>query len=299
MTTTPQQAGAELALPSDAPPPPTLSSRIAGLEAQFATAAPRGMEAQQIVRDALTLLAKTPRLGECEPSSVLGGLMTLAQLGLRPGVLGHAWLIPFYNKRARWLQAMPDGSARERVGRHEAQLVIGYQGLVTLAYRSGIVDKITARTVRAADHFRLEYGLNERLEHIPARVDRGDPVGYYATVKIRGAGEPMFYYMTHDEMLLYRQRYAMARDRSGKVIGPWRDEFESMALKTCVRQLSKYVPKGTDLATALAADDTVRIDLTPTADVVHVSHHIERDAAEETLHVDLGDIDEPPADEVH
>lgn len=292
MTTTPQ-AGAEVALPSEQQPPPTLKAQIVQMEHQFAMAAPRGVEAQQIVRDALTAISQNPDLLKCDPRSVLGGIMTMAQLGLRVGVLGHGWLIPF--------------KERAKVGRswqdvHKAQLIIGYQGMVALAYRSGLVDRITARTVRANDLFEIEYGLNERLVHRPAAGDRGEPVGYYATVKLRGSDAAMFYHMTHAEMLVYRDRYAMAKkyDRATDtktIVGPWRDEFESMALKTCVRQLSKFMPKGTDLAAAMAVDDTVRVDIDPRADVVHVSHHLERAAADDTVHVDLDDVpvDEPPA----
>jgi recombination protein RecT len=291
MTTTPQP-GADVALPSQRPKPETLQDLVRRMEPEFALAAPRGAEAQQIVRDALTAISQNPDLLKCEPKSVLGGVMTMAQLGLRVGVLGHGWLIPFKDRAkvaGRWGDV------------YRAQLVIGYQGMIALAYRSGLVDKIIARTVRAADHFDLEYGLNERLVHRPAPGERGDPVGYYAIVKLRGAAEPMFYYMTHAEMLVYRDRYAMAKKRGEggvmTVVGPWRDEFEAMALKTCIRQLSKFMPKGTDLAAAMAVDDTVRVDLTPTADVVHVSHHIERQAADDTVHVDLDDVpvDEPPA----
>lgn len=278
--------GADLALPSDRPQPPTLAQQVQKMEQQFALAAPRGIEASQIVRDALTAIRNTPKLLECEQTSVLGGLMTMAQLGLRVGVLGHGWLIPFWNRRNR---------------QHEAQLVIGYQGMIALAYRSQLVDKITARVVHERDLFELEYGLNERLVHRPATGDRGPAVGYYATVKIRGAGEPMFYHMTHEEMCAYRDRYAMAKTREGKVFGPWADNFPDMALKTCIRQLSKFMPKGTDLAVAMAVDDTVRVDLSPTADITHVSHHLERDSAPETARLDEGDlvddvpVEDPPA----
>jgi recombination protein RecT len=293
MTTTPPP-GADVALPSDRPKPPTLQDVVRRMEPEFALAAPKGAEAQQIVRDALTAISQNPDLLKCEQRSVLGGIMTMAQLGLRVGVLGHGWLIPFRERakvNGRWGDV------------HKAQLVIGYQGMIALAYRSGLVDRITARTVRANDVFEVEYGLNERLVHRPAAGDRGEPVGYYATVKLRGAGEPMFYHMTHAEMLVYRDRYAMAKKRGDggvvTIVGPWRDEFEAMALKTCIRQLSKFMPKGTDLAAAMAVDDTVRVDLTPTADIVHVSQHIEREAADDTVHVDLDDVpvDEPPIDE--
>ena len=155
------------------PSQPTLGQRIVGMEHQFALAAPRGVEARQIVRDAMTALSRTPKLAECTPSSVLGGLMTMAQLGLRVGVLGHGWLLPFWNSKAKWR----DADGRERTGAFEAQLIIGYQGLVELAHRSHQVASISARTVRANDHFDLEYGIDERLVHRPAVADRETPPG--------------------------------------------------------------------------------------------------------------------------
>ena len=125
------------------------------MEDQFAMAAPRGIEAKQLVRDALTALRQNPELAECDPQSVLGGLMTMAQLGLRVGVLGHGWLLPFRDWKTK---------------QKKAQLVIGYQGLVELAYRSNKIKSLSARTVHANDHFRIEYGIDETLEHRPRPV---------------------------------------------------------------------------------------------------------------------------------
>lgn len=280
-------------LPSERPQPPTLAQQISTMEHQFALAAPRGVEARQIVRDALTALRQNPELARCEPMSVLGGLMTMAQLGLRVGVngLGHGWLIPF-KTRAR--------KGNTWVDEWQAQLIIGYKGLVELAYRSGQIAKISARTVHANDHFDVAYGLDEHLTHRPAAGDRGEPTGYYATVKVKGVTEAMFYYMTHAEMEVYRDRFAMAKKRdrdTGQttVVGPWRDNFEAMAHKTCLRQLSKFMPKGTDLAVALAADDTVRVDISPDARPEYVSVHPEPAVVEQTAHV--GDFDQDAADE--
>lgn len=79
--------------------------------------------------------------------------MTCAQLGLRPGVLGHAWLLPFYDSKSR---------------QQQAQLVVGYQGLVELAHRSGKIQSLIARTVYANDYFDVDYGLEDKLVHKPS-----------------------------------------------------------------------------------------------------------------------------------
>jgi recombination protein RecT len=256
---------------------PTLRNQIQKMEHQFELAAPRGVEARQIVRDALTAISQNPDLLQCEPQSVLGGLMTMAQLGLRVGVLGHGWLIPFNTREqidGKWTTVK------------KAQLVIGYQGLVALAHRSGQIRSLSARTVHANDHFNVEYGVNENLTHRPATGDRGEVVGYYAVVRFLPDGHS-FYYLTKAEAEVYRDRYAMAKKGNGEVVGPWKTEFDAMAMKTCVRQLSKFMPKGTDLAVGLAADETVRVNIDPGTPPELVSSHVEPDVVEST--VQLGD----------
>ena len=247
----------------------TLRDQVQRMEHQFALAAPKGVEARQIVRDVLTAISQNQDLLKCDPQSVLGGAMTMAQLGLRVGVLGHGWLLPFYDRKS---------------GGHKAQLVIGYQGLVALAHRSGQIKSISAREVHANDHFHVEYGVNENLVHRPAAGDRGEVTGYYAVVKFLPDGHS-FYYMTKREAEVYRDRYAMAKNKEGTVFGPWKSEFDAMAKKTCVRQLAKFMPKGTDLATALAVDDSVRVDIDPSSRPEYSSSHPERSDAAETVHV--------------
>lgn len=253
--------------------PPSLADQIRSMEQQFQLAAPKGVEATQLVRDALTALRQTPKLAECTPQSVLGSLMTCAQLGLRPGVLGHAYLLPFWDKRQ---------------GGQVAQLVVGYQGLVELAHRSGQIQSLIARTVYEHDTFDVDYGLEDKLVHKPYMSgDKGQPIAYYAVAKFTTGGHA-FFVMSHPEMLEYRDKHAKARNRNGQVFGPWADNFEAMAHKTCVRQLSKWMPKSTELATAISADETVRVDLAP--DAINYGQHPDSDGAPE--HVDGEIVDD-------
>jgi len=239
---------------------PSIEQDISSMAEQFQLAMPRGAEATQLVRDAITALRTTRNLDKCDKLSILGGLMTCAQLGLRPGVLGHAWLVPFWSNRDRC---------------YHAQLVIGYQGLVELAHRSGRISSLIARTVHENDTFDVDYGLADALVHKPAlRGSRGAPVAFYAIAKFTGGGHA-FIVMTHDEMTAYRDVHATARDKTGKVVGPWVDSFEGMAHKTCIRQLAKFMPKSTELATAMEADSRIRVDITPTTDAAAASHVIE------------------------
>lgn len=272
MTAQPNAAAAALATRRDngGVATNTIADKIRGMEVQFQAAMPRGAEATQLVRDALTAMRMTRNLDKCEETSVLGSLMTCAQLGLRPGVLGHAWLLPFYDGRSKG---------------YKAQLVIGYQGLIELAHRSGKIASLIARTVYEGDDFDVDYGLSDNLIHKPNlfREEEGVPIAYYAIVKFQGGGHA-FYVMSHPQMLRYRDKNATAKNREGKVFGPWVDHFESMAHKSVIRQLAKYMPKSTELAQALAADDGVRVDLRPNVQ-----------PAESTIHPDVfeGEVIDP------
>lgn len=228
----------------------SLADQIRSMEKEFQLAMPRGTEATQLIRDALTAVRMTKNLEKCESSSVLGALMTCAQLGLRPGVLGHAWVLPFWDSKNKGFKA---------------QLVIGYQGYIDLAHRSPKVASIIARTAYEGDVFDVDYGIADTVVHKPNLFgERGAPTAYYAIVKYVSGGYA-FFVMSHADMLKYRDENATAKTREGKIFGPWVDNFEGMAQKTTIRQLAKYMPKSTELAAAMAADEGVRVDLRPTA----------------------------------
>jgi len=236
-----------------------LADDIRRMEPEFQAAMPSGKEAARLVRDALTALRNTYNLGKCDTASVLGSLMTCAQLGLRPGVLGHAWVLPYY-----------DGKKR----RHVAQLIIGYQGFIELAHRSPAVASIVARPVHERDTFDVDYGIADTLVHKPYRgpEGRGDITDYYAIVKFVGGGYA-FWTMTRAECERHRDKYAPRKDK--RIVGPWVSDFDAMALKTQIRMLAKFMPKSPELAQAIEADGTVRVDVSPDVEPAEASEHID------------------------
>lgn len=243
----------------------TLAGQIREMESQFALAMPKGMEAAQLVRDALTSLKQTPKLAECTPQSVLGSLMTCAQLGLRPGVLGHAWVLPYWDNKSRGYQA---------------QLIVGYKGFVELAYRSGQIASIIGRTVYEGDTFDVEYGLDDKLVHRPAMTGtRSKPIAHYAMVKLANGGRS-FWVMTEDEMQAWKKKYAPT-NKAGDIVGPWRSDYEAMARKTCLLRLAAWLPKSTELAYAIEVDNGVRTNVDPSASLAEVTYHHAEQVADE------------------
>jgi recombination protein RecT len=182
---------------------------------------PKHVTADRMSRIALNVIRTNPKLLACDINSLMGGVMEAAKLGLEPGLMGQCYLIPFENRKA---------------GRVEAQFIIGYKGLIDLVRRSGQVSTIEARTVYQNDEFDYSYGLDDKLIHKPALIDKGAPIAYYAIAKMKDGGYS-FLVMSHQEAEQYRDKYAKSKN-----YGPWKDEFEAMARKSVLRQLIKYLP---------------------------------------------------------
>ena len=178
-------------------------------------------------------------------SSIARAVVEAAQAGLEPtGSLGGAYLVPFFNGKT---------------GRKEAQLIIGYTGLVKLARRSGEVAKVEARVVRQADEFDYGYGLDPYLIHRPAlglADDAANPMTHaYAVVHFR-TGEKQFDVMSAAEILAIKAR-SKSKDRNGNLTGPWVTDEAEMWKKTVLRRASKLMPLTIEAQRVLDAEEAI------------------------------------------
>lgn len=193
-------------------------------------ALPAHLRPEKMARIILTALRTTRDLDKCTPESFFGCVMQAAQLGLEPNTPNqHAYLLPRKNGRT---------------GAIDCTLLIGYQGMIELALRSGKVEKIWTRTVREGDHFRVKYGLEEDIEHEPsadpARETR--PITYVYAVAALKTGGKVFEVLSAQQIAERRKRSSAGQS------GPWVTDFEAMARKTAVRSLYKWVPKSSEMA---------------------------------------------------
>lgn len=223
---------------------PTVADLLEKLKPQIARALPKQMDSDRFARIVMTTLRRTPKLMECDPQSLMAACMLSAQLGLEPGPLGHAWLIPY---------------------KREVTFVLGYRGIIELARRSGEIVSIEAREVREADEFEFAYGLDARLHHVPALGDRGKPLYYWGLAKFKDGGH-YFEVLSMDD--IERHRASSAAKNSG----PWVDHYSAMARKTCIRSMAPYLPLSPEAARAVDADDGVVANLPLDADEVEVRH---------------------------
>lgn len=228
---------------------------IERMKPEMARALPRHVTPDRMARIVMTAVRTTPRLAECTPVSFLGCLMSLAQLGLEPNTnLGYAYLIPRNNKK------------RNAV---ECTLLIGYQGMLELSRRSGLVDRVYAHVVRAGDTFEYTLGTDDAIRHVPAGDDEREtrPITHVyavAVIKSSGASRP-FVVLTRSQVEARRRRSMAAND------GPWITDYEAMCLKTAVRALWTWLPRSAEVARAEAlevASETGRSVLTATDESV-------------------------------
>jgi recombination protein RecT len=198
---------------------------------EIARALPRHVTPDRMARVCLTALRVNPKLADCSPASFMASIMACAQLGLEPNSpLGQAYLIPY---------------------KTTCQLILGYQGMIDLALRSGRVTSIKASIVRQGDTFEVEHGLHEKLVHRPSGDDDAPMTHVYAVARIKD-GDPVFTVLSRAAVEKRRKRGA-----SGKGIStPWDTDYESMALKCAVRALWKWLPKSAEMASAQVADET-------------------------------------------
>lgn len=232
-------AAAQTAVVQAAKNPTTLLGMIRqpNFQKQMALAMPKSMTPDRLTRIVMTECRKTPALLKCAPESFYGAVLQCAALGLEPGsALGHCYLLPF-------------GNGKDKQGRPNAQLIIGYRGMIDLARRSGQIISLQAYCVHEQDTFNYKLGLDPDIEHIPASVaDRGKVTHVYAVAKLKGGGV-QFEVMSRAEIEKVR-----TSSKAGNS-GPWSSHWEEMAKKTVIRRLFKYLPVSIEAVRAVEIDE--------------------------------------------
>ena len=215
--------------------PTNFPAMLDAYKGEIARALPKHLNADTMARVALTCFRMNPKLGECQPASVFASVIQASQLGLRPGLLGECYLIPY---------------------KDQCTLQLGYQGLLELVRRSGLVESIGAYLVHEKDSYEVRFGTDPGVDHRPnLDEDRGAVKFGYAVAHIKGGGK-------HVEVMTLRE-IERIRDRSQNVKNakrfgketPWDTDFEEMARKTLLRRICKYLPKSNEVALAMSLDD--------------------------------------------
>ena len=248
----------------------TIKGYVKSMESGIKAALPSVMTPERFTRMVLTALSSTPELNDCTPQSFLGAMMSAAQLGLEPNTpLGQAYLIPYWNTKK---------------GTREAQFQIGYKGLIDLAYRSGEVELVQAQCVYANDSFECRFGLDPKLEHIPADGERGELVKVYALFKTKSGGFG-FEVMSVEDIKEHAKKYSQSFNKS---YSPWKTNFEEMAKKTVLKKCLKYAPLKSDFARGITADETIKTEISDDMYAIPAQEYYEAEAVD--VNPDTGEV---------
>ncbi len=219
----------------------TMKSYVRSMEGEIAKALPSVITPERFSRMVLSAISTNPKLASCTPQSFLGAMMTSAQLGLEVNTpLGQAYLLPYDNRKK---------------GITECQFQLGYKGLIDLAYRSGEVSIIQAHEVYENDDFEYELGMEPKLRHIPAKINRGKVICYYAMFRTKDGGYG-FDVMSVEDIQAHARKYSKAYGS-----GPWQTNFDEMAKKTVLKKVLKYAPLKSDFVRAAAQDESIKTEI--------------------------------------
>jgi recombination protein RecT len=133
----------------------------------------------------------------------------------------------------------------------ECTLIIGYQGMIELALRSGKVGSLIAYAVREGDQFYFRYGLDPQCDHIPSSDSGRDSLPLTHTYAVASVGTSKLFEVLSREQIDARRKRSSSAKRG---FSPWDTDYESMARKSAIRALYKYLPKSHEITTAIALD---------------------------------------------
>ncbi len=197
-----------------------------------------GKNAPAFTASVLQIVNSNSMLVDADPKTVFSAACMAATLNLPiNNSLGFAYIVPFNNRKENKV---------------EAQFMIGWKGYVQLAQRSGQFSRIAATPVydgqMLSENPLLGYEFDWTVK------PQGDPIGYVAFFKLIN-GFTAELYMSKDDIQKHANKYSQT---ARKGFGVWKDQFDSMALKTVLKLLlSKQAPLSIEMQQAMTSDQGV------------------------------------------
>lgn len=212
------------------------------LKPQMALALPKHLNADRMYRLGLTAFSSTPALQQCTFQSIAASIMTAAQLGLEPGILGQGYLIPY---------------------KTTCTFVPGWKGLVDLVARAGRATVWTG-AVYEGDAFDYELGDAPFVKHKPNPEgithtvnDAGERVStlrfVYAIGRVRDAQMPVVEVWGVGKVERHLRQFNKVGGRHYALTSD--SNFEMYARKVALLQVLKYMPSSVELSAAIAVSN--------------------------------------------
>lgn len=197
-------------------------------------------EKEKFILNLVSVVNQNPSLASCENSTLLFGGLAVWDMGLSLAKsLGEAYLVAYKNKNT---------------GITEAQLQIGYKGLIQLALRTNEYLKLNAVPIYK-NQFISWNSIDEEL--LLNNVEgEGEIMGYCAYFKLKnGFSKKTFWGIkkVQEHARKYSKTYQYNPSKS-----IWSSNFDAMACKTVLKDiLSKYGLKSVELQKAIEVDQSI------------------------------------------
>lgn len=211
-----------------------------------------GDKTPQYIASVASLVNSNPAIAECDQKSIMSACLIAASLDLPINQnLGFAYIIPY--KRA-----IKDEKGQITGYEMLAQFQMGYKGFIQLAMRSGQFKTINVTDVRDGelkDNNRLTGEME--FDWLKENREQAIVVGYVAYMELTNGFRKMLY-MSNTSLKEHGTRFSQSMKRG---YGLWKDDFNSMAMKTVIKLLlSKYAPMTVEMQKAQLADQAVAIE---------------------------------------
>ena len=177
-------------------------------------------------------VSRSEKLRQCDPLTVYQSVLDILRFGLDPsGVTGQAFLVPYYNKDRK---------------RYECSPIIGQQGKIEMAWRTGLYASIVTEVVHENDSYSFDLARRQLTHTYDPNEARGEPLFAYCRIWLKGFdldGPPNF-----QEIMGRPDFEKIAQGKRSPAYRLWFDEmFRRSALARCL----KRAPKSVDLAEVL------------------------------------------------
>lgn len=177
-----------------------------------------GKNGDRFISSLMSAVQTNSTLQKCTNGSLVNAALLGYTLNLSPSPqLGYFYMVPYNNH-----------------GTMEAQFQLGYKGILQLAMRSGQYRKINAVPIKEGEFVSynpLDESIEVNIIQDPEKREQAPTIGYYAMFEYSNGFRKEMYW-SRGQMEAHARRYSKSYGS-----GPWKTDFDKMAIKTMLRQL--------------------------------------------------------------
>ncbi|MHA7813242.1 MAG: recombinase RecT [Phycisphaerales bacterium] len=199
-----------------------------------------GITAEQLCRTFSTALIRDTRgdIPRCTRGSIILAVSSAARLGIDPtGERNGGHFIPYKNNKRNVV---------------ELKLVLGYGALIDLIIRNSDYIDIQTELVYQGEHFKVFAGTENRIEHIPDYTIRA-ACDYRAVVASYSVGTHKLGHKKFQVLDRKKLDKIMAASKANDSV--WKFDWEEMARKSPVRNMSKWMSIEPEFNEAIRVSD--------------------------------------------